>query len=753
MDRFRVRLQYADGTQDECLPLSAATRDFCVAEGIQVLAVAADGSKRLEAVVLCDVCKQAAFAVVAATTRTGEPLFPETLEDTPPLRIVRSANGDSARGATFVLSGPGGDERGGPPVLRQLVHRASGWNMLAAPSPLVKLQVDGKPIPVGDLRPLPAEGNAPAGFHWYTVRSIEGLRLGVSVTREQQDGLAIEARVANRSGREISVNLVAPWIGPYRLSERADDTYYLLPKRGAALDNCPCSYRERYCGLFPLQFVDTFSPPNGRGLSLRTLDTNCLWKHYLLEKKDGELTTGVEYSATLRPGQSLQTAPAVVTVTDGDWHRGLETYRRWLAGWHRPLSPRKSWFREVFNFRQRFLWGMDPLYDAKEGVLRLGRAVEEARHEFGGIDYLHLFDWGYCGSYGRIYGRTGDYSPYDYLRGGREALRQAIAGVQAQGVPVGLYIEGYLLEERGKLGQESGKAWQLLRSGGKGLYWPKCTEMYACSFVPPWREVQASTYATKVRELDVDGMYLDEYGFAGSGVDCYSTIHGHAVPGYAVVGERDCTKLVRQRIEGVKRGVALYGEETPVDVTTQYQDGSFTYSMSSVRHTPTRVPLNLARFAIPDFKTIEILYCDKPTGSWATGVKWVFFNGEAIWLEGKATEWFEPQTREAIRACYRVLRKHRDAMTTLAPVPLVPTEAGGVFCNAFPASGKVVYTFYNARHRTFRGDVLRLASAPGTTCYDEWHQRPATVRRDASDAVIHLEIGPHDVGCVVVEKR
>jgi hypothetical protein len=28
--------------------------------------------------------------------------------------------------------------------------------------------------------------------------------------------------------------------------------------------------------------------------------------------------------------------------------------------------------------------------------------------------------------------------------------------------------------------------------------------------------VQASTYATKVRELDVDGMYLDQFGFAGS---------------------------------------------------------------------------------------------------------------------------------------------------------------------------------------------------------------------------------------------
>jgi len=421
--------------------------------------------------------------------------------------------------------------------------------------------------------------------------------------------------------------------------------------------------------------------------------------------------------------------------------------------WHRPISPRKSWFREVFNFRQRFLWGLDPLYDAGSGKIDLQRAVDEARREFGGIEYLHLFDWGNCGPYGRIYGRKGDLSPYDYLKGGRDALHAAVAGIRAQGVPVGLYIEGYLLEERGKLGQGPGRSWQMIGADGKGRWWPESTEMYVCSYVPEWRRVQAATYATKVKELDVDGMYLDEFGFAGSWVDCWSRAHGHAVPGYAVVGERDCTEMVRRGIEAVKSGVALYSEETPVDVTTQYQDGSFTYAMSSASAIETSVPLNTVRFALPDFKTIEILYCDKPTGSWATGVKWVLFNGEAIWLEGPAAEWFEPETREAIRRCHAILRKHRDAFTTLEPLPLIPTAMGGVFANAFPARGKTVYTFYNARHRTLRGEVLRVASPAGATWYDECHGRPATVRREGAAAVLSLEIGPHDVGCVVAARK
>ena len=818
VDRFRLRLEYADGTADECLPMNVATKGFGIVQGPQVVVAAADGSKPLAALVLEDRCKQAAFAIVAATARTGGGrLFPEAMEETPPLR-VRPSSGNAARGPG--AEPPGSLEAAGPPLLRKLIHRATAWNLLAAPAPLVKLQVDGKSVALEDLVPIlravhfdtspkrkrgqqlipslalrasvkgassnrerhtganelsqkprpltpdpdhfvvpAARGEGGSGatskqgtgvdFRWYKVRSVADLWVGLSLKQEGNHSLLITARVENCGAKEHRVVLVAPSIGPYRLADRAEEAWYLVPKRGTAFDNRPCSYRERYCGLFPVQFLDTFSPNEGRGLCLRTLDTDCLWKHYLMEKKENQLTVGVEYAATLGPGGSLQTAPAVITLTDGDWHAGLDAYRRWLAEWYRPLGPRKPWFREVFNFRQRFLWGLDPLYDSKRGAIDLQRAVDEARREFGGIDYLHLFDWGACGPYGRIYGRTGDYSPYDYLRGGRDALASAIAAVQGQGVPVGLYIEGYLLEERGKLGQQSGKAWQLVGQDGKGRYWPACTEMYACSFVPEWREVQASTYATKVKELNTDGMYLDEYGFAGTWVDCWSKAHGHPAPGYAVVGERDGTRLVRQRIDRAKPGVALYTEETPVDVTTQYQDGSFTYAMSTALHTQTRAPLNLARFALPSFKTIEILYCDKPTGSWATGVKWVFFNGEAIWLEGEATEWFEPQTREAIRACYRILRKHRDALTTLEPIPLVPTEQGGVFANAFPISGKTLYTLYNARHRTVRGELLRISHRPGATYYDEWRQRPAAVRIEGSDALVALEIGPHDVGCVV----
>ncbi len=721
VDRFRLRLEYTDGTIDECLPMNVATRQFGVASGVQVLVAAADQSKTLAAVVICDRSRQAGFAVAAITVRTAEDrLVPEALDESPPLRVVRSEQ----QQVSLEL----GVKSDRVPLLERLVHSSSGWSCLLEPCPLVKLQVDGRESTSGD-----------------------GIRVTANLDRVSQAEFSVRIRVENTSDEERAVDLTAPVIGPYRLSGRAEDSWYLLPRRGAAFDNRPCSHRERYCGLFPVQFLDTFAPSNGRGFTLRTEDADCIRKRYLLEKHDGNFTIGVEYPRVkLAPGETFETPPTILSATDGDWRRGLLAYREWLVTWHKPLSPRKPWFREIFNFRQRFLWGHDPLYDAKAGKLDLRRAVDEARREFGGIDYLHLFDWGSCPGIGRIYGRTGDHSPYDHIAGGRERLRREIAGVQAMGVPVGLYIEGYLLQQLGKLGQRFGPQWQLVGSNGQGMLWPDSSEMFVCSGVDAWREVQASTYAAKVRELDVDGMYLDQFGFAGSYKDCWSAEHGHSVPSYVVRTERDTTRAVRQRIDGAKPNVALYTEESPVDVTSQYQDGSFTYAMFSTQRSQTRVPLNLFRFAVPDFKTIEILFCDKPTGSWATGVRWVFFNGEAIWLEGQATEWFEPETRAEIRRCYRILREHRDAFTTANPMPLVPSEQGSVYINAFPVDRKTVYTLYNARHRTVRGPVLSLSRRKDAVYHDAWNDRPADVRVIDGNDVVHLEIGPHGVGCLVV---
>jgi hypothetical protein len=164
------------------------------------------------------------------------------------------------------------------------------------------------------------------------------------------------------------------------------------------------------------------------------------------------------------------------------------------------------------------------------------------------------------------------------------------------------------------------------------------------------------------------------------------------------------------------------------------------------------VPLNSRRFAIPDFKTIEILVCDQPTGSWASGPLWVFFNGEAIWLEGPAAEWFGEQTRANIRRCHAILKKHQDAFASDDVTPLVPTLAPGVYANRFESADEIVFTLYNARHTTLEGPVLSVPEGASGAVLDEWNGGEARRSDSPAGRAIETRIGPLGVGCIVVRR-
>jgi hypothetical protein len=222
------------------------------------------------------------------------------------------------------------------------------------------------------------------------------------------------------------------------------------------------------------------------------------------------------------------------------------------------------------------------------------------------------------------------------------------------------------------------------------------------------------------------------------------------VPSYSVTAESGMLARIRR---AVGPEIAIYSEETPVDVNSEMQDGSFTYAMNQAYGTVTRAPLNAARFCLPGFKTIEILYCDQPTASWATGVKQAFFNGEALWLEGPATEWFASETRAAIRRCYGILHGHSRTFGLGQADPLVATLRPGLYANRFRLGGETIYTLYNATPATLRGDLLAVTASPAAGIDDLWRGAPARTRRQGGTAVIIGEIGPYGVGCVRVRRE
>ncbi|MBT3375568.1 MAG: hypothetical protein HN742_40335 [Lentisphaerae bacterium] len=764
VDRFRISLRYTDGTTEGCFPWNVTQETFALSDGAQVLCVFADPTRTVDRLTLTDNSDGAGYVVVAVTCRAGPRVIKDP-DDTwlglavRPLKPARDESLVRRTGDVLRIMTPLATcnlSLTPFPRIRELRNDAVGDELFGpdhAAAYLYTPRANGAAIAPRSFRLAECRTNGDRAVLTYAAEAPIGVRFQLDVSVTDTGEMALGGRLTNASASPLELALDGPSVGPVRLGNELTETCYLYPGAGCSIGSRPVVRRDRFGGRFPLQFMAGFNPVTNSGLYLRTEGQREM-RDYALSKDDNGLTFGIAYprAAVVPPGGEFATVRTIVGFSNGDWHAAFDAYTRWLQTWYRPSSKRKQWFREVFNFRQRFLHSYDPLYDPATGTYRLERALSEADTHFGGIEYLHLFDWGNVPRIGRVYGRIGDHSPFDeYLSGGVKAFRRAIQGVQDAGVPVGLYIEGYLLQEKGRLGQAHGREWQIVTQRGDPLYWQDSTEMMVCSGIPDWQNVQAETYAARVRELGVDGMYLDQFGFANSGKDCWSQTHGHPRPSYTVESEFELSRQVRDGIDASKPDVALYSEETPCDVNSQNQDGSFTYHMRHCRGTRPWVPLHMPRFAIPSFKTFEILVCDRPMGGWTEGVKWTFFNGEGIWLEGRADEWFRPETLAAIRKCHAILRAHRDAFTSDRPRPLVPTLAPGIFANCFPIEGKVVYTLYNARHRTYRGPALSIMARKGVRCRDLWRGSETTPRA-GKEKRLELEVGlqARDVGALMV---
>jgi len=524
------------------------------------------------------------------------------------------------------------------------------------------------------------------------------------------------------------------------------DPSYCYPRRPLIIGDRPVHLRLPYSGIFPFQFMGV-QRDGGGGLYLMTCDTEAHEKTYGLRKNGtgdrARVELGVEWKPrSLAPGETWRLPAARIGVYDGDWHGALDAYRRWLATWQQPQGPRPRWFREVFNFRQVFLHFALPTpsgaFDPKTQELRLLESVQQDAKAFGGVDYVHLFDWGWTPTGGRV----GDYAPWAYL-GGSDALRRQIAELRDAGIPTGLYLEGYLADANTAIGLQHGEAWQMRDAEGKPhqRYAPS---LHMCPHVEEWRDHLAATARRAVQQTGAQGVYLDQLGFTNQ-YRCFSDLHGHP-PGVSVLrGETQLLSQVRAALPG---DVVLYTEETPVDVNVPYLDGSFTYAMSvDDGLSPARV--NLSRFVWTDFKTFEIIRCDAPLGDDVDAVWRIFFNGEGIWLEGEEDAWFSPRVLTAIRTTHRILRAHRDAFVSTDVRPLVPTLHDGLYANRFTGSKHTVWTLLNSTDDRIEGAVLRERHCPGATYHDAISGKPLETKHQDGETVLSVSLPPGAVGCIV----
>lgn len=758
-DRFVAEVRYPDGVV-ECIPavVPATARGewrWGLPEGVAVLRCPLDPTRTADSLTLRLLTDQVALAVLGATVREGAALF------TPPDSVLHRVSLPTAAVPLAHPTEPAewvtedGDvvhletattrvtlSRTGAPTLRAIYHKPLGRDILARPVPLLRLRLGGEETPDEYLRTQRAAlrdgvyefSHVGDGVEWTMRWSRDGDAIGFDIEVSSVEG-----------GSRVEV--LYPPI-PTRMGGRGEPTY-CFPSMTPTIGSEDRDLSAPYAGWGIRHPFLTVQTPDGLAsvmIEARDPGIGSLG----LFKRGEEVALGVtprfvDASAdpTRVPGYRIQ-------CLAGDWHTALEVYR---AGLPEPEAPRPQWVRGIWNFRQRFLHWLDPLWVDRSQPVDLWPAVHEAEEAFGGIEYLHIFDWGTVPDLGRIYHRPGDPDPSEHWTGGYPAMRAAMEELQSSGIPVGLYIEGYLLETRGPLGQRIGERVAIIDEEGAPRFWPDATEVFACPWIEEWRQLQAETYARAATNLGPSGIYIDEFGFCSTYRDCYSADHGHSVPMNQIEAEHGFVREVRHSLDGVDPGVILYTEESPPDSNAPLQDASFTYAMNQCLAAGVDVPVNLYRFVHPGFKTIEILYCDKPTGSWATGVAWTFFNGEALWLEGPPDEWFAPQTLQMIRKCHGLLSSHGATFGSDAVTPLAPTLASGIHANRFEGPDEVVFTLYNEGYVTYDGPVLLLPDGFEGAATDLWNGVPAEVSELQGRLVLHARVGPRSVGCVSVARR
>jgi len=574
--------------------------------------------------------------------------------------------------------------------------------------------------------------------------------LNVSSNTENQVELVLT--IKNNSASSVDVSTVFPYIkGLYFPPGLNSNLYYLYPKQGHSYSNVDVKYDCAYSRWFQMQFMDVYDKYYG-GFYLLTDDRSNYPKRYFLEKKSGKIDMKVTYQVkTLQPGETWVLPTAIIGTQANDWHDALAAYKQRLTKWHQPKTPRKDWFRDIYNFRQVFLhtnFGEKGAWNPLTKNIDILSRIEEDKNVFGGVDYVHIFDW-MREPEDRIY----NYEPWNYL-GGDANLRNQISALQNQGIKVGFYYQGYKINKHSRIGKLSGSDWQirdtLNNPQGDGVY------LYPCAYVEPWQNYLSNLILNTTNSFNLNGAYVDVFGI-GLEYQCYSPLHGHpskkgkVINNFQVQGEGNMLQKIKNTIP---ESVVLYDEEMPSDVSTQYLDGSFTSSVRNSKGASNNPSgINLARFAFPDFKLFEILAIDRPVGEDTLGVKKVFFNGSGLWIAGPLNDsgWFPESVRKLIRKTYSILNQNKEAFRSTDPVPLVPTVNSKIHANYFPSPRKNIWTLFNTTDQTVSSTILRIPHIVGAYYYDAWNYKriyPAISNND-SIATISMSILGNDAGCII----
>jgi Domain of unknown function (DUF6259) len=284
----------------------------------------------------------------------------------------------------------------------------------------------------------------------------------------------------------------------------------------------------------------------------------------------------VHYSMAA-PGETIELPNIVIEPYFGDWHSGIDIYRRWRATWyHRPAGP--DWVHEVHSWQQIQIGSAED--DLRTPFSDLpNRARQLADH---GVTALQLVGWNQGGQ-----DRGNPMHDPDERLGTWEDLKAAISTIEALGVRVILFnkfvwadvtrpdyssfLDSAAVDPYGMPYYHPGYEYQT------PVQWMSINNrrfMVACLHDPAWINLCVREFE-KSLSLGASGILYDEAFHHYAATHCFSGKHGHRIPATMASGDLTLGRTFRELLRQRNQSNFLLAAEAPFDLQHQHYELSY----------------------------------------------------------------------------------------------------------------------------------------------------------------------------------
>ncbi len=301
------------------------------------------------------------------------------------------------------------------------------------------------------------------------------------------------------------------------------------------------------------------------------------------------ISAGVEHYPFAAPGESFALSTIVLSPFQGDWHHGVDIYRKWHDTWfRRPITP--TWAEGVHSWQQIQINSAED--DLRTQYRDLPRRAEGAAKN--GISAIQLVGWNRGGQ-----DRGNPSHDTDPRLGSYQDLKDAIARIQKMGVHVILFNKytwadtstpqykaelhkHMAVDPNGETyiyhGYEYQTPEQLADINTRRL-------AVACLNDKYWLDLSAKEFRKSI-DLGASGILYDEVQHHGGADYCFSPDHGHRVPTTLWSGDAKLGNMFRGIVhDSVGEKNFLMSGEAAYDLET------LNYSLIYIRIWTGHIPL------------------------------------------------------------------------------------------------------------------------------------------------------------------